>query len=127
MCTYIGSTWCVLPLQPYRDITSVLFCRLINVDILLLFSTMFIRYKTEIHDNRRIYDAIYVHMFKFIYRSYRYTSWTFNSFIHNNRDLAVLLRRWTFNLEAVPCFKNGGEVNRLMEWAPALKANYELL
>ena len=46
-CTYIGSTWCtcVLPLQPYRDITSVLFCRLINVDILLLFLTIFICYK----------------------------------------------------------------------------------
>ena len=32
----------------YRDITSVLFCKLINVEILLLFLTIFIRYKAEI-------------------------------------------------------------------------------
>ena len=49
---------CVLPLQLYRDITSVLFCRLINVDILLLFLILFIRYKAEIKDNRHIVDAI---------------------------------------------------------------------
>ena len=50
LCTYIGSTWCtcVLPLQPYCDITSVLFCRLINVDILLLFLTIFICNKRNI-------------------------------------------------------------------------------
>ena len=32
----------------YRDITSVLFCKLINVDILLLFLTIFMRYTAEI-------------------------------------------------------------------------------
>ena len=47
LSTYIGSTWCtcVLRLQPYREITSVLFCRLINEDISLLFLTIFIYYK----------------------------------------------------------------------------------
>ena len=49
-CIYIAS--CVFPSQPYRDITSVLFCRLINVDILLLLLTICIRYKTEMHVNR---------------------------------------------------------------------------
>ena len=36
---------------------------------------MFIRYTTEMHDNRHIADLIYMHMFnfKFIYRSYKYT------------------------------------------------------
>ena len=63
----------MLPLQSYRDITSVLFCGLINVDILLLFSTIFICYKTEMSDNRHIVDVIYQHFFKLIYRSYRYT------------------------------------------------------
>ena len=35
LCTYKGSIWCtyVLPLQPYRDITSVLFCRLILLSL----------------------------------------------------------------------------------------------
>ena len=46
-------------LQPYRDIPSILFCRLINVDILLLFLTIFIRYKAEIKDNRHIVNATY--------------------------------------------------------------------
>ena len=62
-CMYIASTWCVLPLQSYRDITSILFCRLINVDILLLFLTIFIRYKTKMHVNRHIVDAIYIHLY----------------------------------------------------------------
>ena len=50
MCMYTRPTWCtyLLPLQPYRDITSVLFCTLINADILLLFLTIFISYKAEI-------------------------------------------------------------------------------
>ena len=39
------------------------FFKLINVDILLLFLTIFIRYKTEMHDNRHIVDAIYMHLF----------------------------------------------------------------
>ena len=59
-------------LQPYRDITPVLFCRLINVDIFFTVLTIFIRYKTELQDNRHIVDAIYMHLFKLIYRSYRY-------------------------------------------------------
>ena len=50
---------CTCTFQPYRDVTSVLFCRLINVDILLLFLTIFIRYKAEIKDNRYIVDVIY--------------------------------------------------------------------
>ena len=49
----------------YSDITSVLSCRLINVDILLLFLTIFLRYKAEI-------DTLlmqYTHApFEFIYR-----------------------------------------------------------
>ena len=74
LCTYIGSTWytCILPLQSYRDITSVLFCRLINVDILLLFLTIFICYKAEIKDNRHIFDAIYTCTCSSLSRSYRY-------------------------------------------------------
>ena len=28
---------------------------------------------TEMHDNRHIADLIYMHMFKFIYKLYRYT------------------------------------------------------
>ena len=74
---------CNCKLQPYRDITYVWFCRLINVDILLLFLTILIRYKTEMHGNRHIADAINMHLFKFIYRSYiyMYISWKFNSFI----------------------------------------------
>ena len=62
--TYIGSTWCTweLPLQSYRDITSVLFCRLINVDILFLFLTKCICYKTEMPDNRHIVDVICMHL-----------------------------------------------------------------
>ena len=51
---------------------SVMFCILINVDILLLFLTIFIRYKTEMHDDRQTVDAIYIYLFKFIYRSYGY-------------------------------------------------------
>ena len=47
VCTYTWSTWCtcILPLQLYRDITFVLFFKLINVEILLLFLTRFICYK----------------------------------------------------------------------------------
>ena len=52
---YIAST------RPYRDITSVMFRRLINKDILLLFLTIIIRYKTEMHVNRHIVDAIYMY------------------------------------------------------------------
>ena len=37
-----------------------------NVDILLLFLIIFKRYKTEMHDNRHIVDAIYMHLFMFI-------------------------------------------------------------
>ena len=50
LCMYKGSSWCtcVFPLQPKCYITSVLFCRLTNVDILLLFLTIFKRYKAEI-------------------------------------------------------------------------------
>ena len=74
LCLYMGSTWCtcVLPLQPYRDITSVLFCRLINVDILLLFLTISIRNKVEIKDTQHIVDAIYTSTFSSLVRSYRY-------------------------------------------------------
>ena len=46
----------------------------INVDILLLFLTIFICYKTKMHDNRHIVDEIYMHLFKLIYSSYEYTS-----------------------------------------------------
>ena len=42
-----------------RDITSVLFCRFINVDILLLFLTIVIRYEAQMQDNRHIVDEIY--------------------------------------------------------------------
>ena len=48
LCMYTRPTWCtyVSPLQPYRDITFVLSCRLINVGIsLLFFLTIFICYK----------------------------------------------------------------------------------
>ena len=48
-----------LHVAAYCDITSILFCRLINVDILLLFLTRFILYKAKIKDNRPIVDAIY--------------------------------------------------------------------
>ena len=41
---------------------SAMFCRLINVYIY----TIYIRYKTEMHDTRHIVDAIYMHLFKFI-------------------------------------------------------------
>ena len=34
--------------------------------------TIFIRYKIEMQDNRRIVAAIYMHRFKFINKSYRY-------------------------------------------------------
>ena len=66
---------CTSTLQPYRNITSVMFCRLINVDIWLLFLTIFIRYKTEMQDNRHIVESLYMYilLFKFINRSYRYT------------------------------------------------------
>ena len=40
----------------------LMFCRLINVDILLLFLTIFIHYKTVMHDNWHIVDAIYMHL-----------------------------------------------------------------
>ena len=63
---------CTCTLQPYRDKTYVLFCRLIKECVLLLFLTIFIRYKAEMQDNRHIVDAIYMYLFKFIYRSYRY-------------------------------------------------------
>ena len=66
-CMYIASTFCALPLQPYRDITSVLFCRLVNVDILLLFLTIFIRYKTEMNIPQFVDAPVQI-----IYRSYRY-------------------------------------------------------
>ena len=46
---------------------TVLFCRLINVDTLLLFLTIFIRYKAEIKDNRHIVDAIYTCIFSSLF------------------------------------------------------------
>ena len=49
-----------------RDIKSALFCRLINVDTLLLFSTIFIRYKAEMKDNRHIVDSIYMYTCTFL-------------------------------------------------------------
>ena len=48
-CDIHAPARCSLNTQAYyRDITSVLFCRLINEDILLLFLTIVIRYKAEI-------------------------------------------------------------------------------
>ena len=46
-CDIHAPARCSLTQACYRDITSVLFCRMINVDILLLFLTKFIRYKVE--------------------------------------------------------------------------------
>ena len=40
---------------------SVLFCRLININILLLFLKIVLRYKGEMKDKRPILDAIYIH------------------------------------------------------------------
>ena len=37
----------------------------------------------------------------------------FNSFIHNNRDVAVWLRLWTCNLEAVPCEGSNPTMNKI--------------
>ena len=56
---------CTCTLQTYRD--TILFCRLINVDILLLFLTIFIRNKAEIKDNRHIIDAIYICTFSSLF------------------------------------------------------------
>ena len=49
---------CTCMLQPYRDITSALFCRLINVEILLLFLTICMRYKAEMKLSRHILNVI---------------------------------------------------------------------
>ena len=46
---------------PWYNICIVL--QIDNVDILLLFLTIFIRYKAEIKDNRHIVDAIYTYTF----------------------------------------------------------------
>ena len=63
LCMYTRLTWCtyVLPLQPYRDMASVLIWRLINVDISLLLFTIFICYKRN-SDNWHIVDVIYTHL-----------------------------------------------------------------
>ena len=103
----IRPTWCALPSQPFRNVLQIDQCRYFTTVL-----TIFIRYKTEIHDNRHIVDAIYMHLFKFNYRSYRYKylkktlmiRWIFNFSIDNNRNLVGRLRRWTCNLEAVPCW-----------------------
>ena len=55
-CRQLTLCWCVIHVPAHcsntkahcRDISSVLFCKLINVDILLLFLTIFIHYKAEI-------------------------------------------------------------------------------
>ena len=43
-------------------LTSVLFCRLINKAILLLFLTIFIRYMAKMHDKEHIVDPIPAHV-----------------------------------------------------------------
>ena len=50
---------------------SVLVCRYCT--FFVLFLTIFIRFQTEMQDNRHIVDAVCMHHFKFIYRSDRYT------------------------------------------------------
>ena len=68
----IGLTWCVL-LSHFRDIASELFCRLINVDMLFLFLTIYIRYMTELHDNeKRCSSNTYTHSSLFIDRIWYY-------------------------------------------------------
>ena len=47
-CVTHAPAHCSITKAYYRDITSVLFCKWINVDILLLFLTIFIHYKAEI-------------------------------------------------------------------------------
>ena len=58
----------VAALPWYITSVTVVFCRLINVDIVLLFLTLFIRYKAEMKDNRHIIDAIYTCTFSSLFR-----------------------------------------------------------
>ena len=55
--------WYVLPLQHLCDITSILFCRLINVNMLTVL-TIFKRFMTETHDNGyfvlHAHDQVYI-------------------------------------------------------------------
>ena len=64
----IGSAVAALPWYNICIVLQVDQCR-----YLITVLTTFIHYMTEMHINRHIVDQIYMHMFKFIYRSYRYT------------------------------------------------------
>ena len=54
------------------DVTSVLFCRLINVDILWLFLTIQMLYHWTVRqDTRRPVDQIHVQIIKYIYKKHK--------------------------------------------------------